>query len=430
MKDDALHFVVGEEKSLRQILSEGEVLPLLKGACSAGASMAAIEGPDGEELWKYRNPAKIGREVASRPVYLEGEPVGKVALCSEDDAAERLIPLAELISVAIGSLAANNLKRILTTEIHTSVVNSSYDQLVETNAQLAASEARYRELADSLESKVKERTAELRKAQVHLIQQEKMAAVGQLAAGVAHEINTPLGFITSNLHTLQKYVARLVAMIEYFNSLLDLDMPKDLLHKRSLEKRRELKIDLVDADIGDLISQSLDGAGRVTRIVADLKGFSHVDVIGDAPTDINAELERTLSVLGHELRDKVSIVRNFASLPPFVCKPSLLGQIFLNIIRNALQARSEGLVLTLSTEWDGERIRISIADNGPGVPREVRGRIFEPFYTTRKVGEGAGMGLAVVYDTVLKLGGMIVVVDSATGGADFVITLPVKASGK
>lgn len=426
MKDDAIDFFVGKEKGIRQILTDADVMPLLKSACSAGATMAAIRGEDGEDLWVFRDPSRIGSERAAQPVYVEGEPVGRIVLYGEEHAETTLAPLAELLSAAIDTLLRNNLKRILTTEIHTSVVNTSFDQLVESNRKLTESEGRYRELAESLEVKVRERTAELKMAQMHLIQQEKMAAVGQLAAGIAHEINNPLGFITSNMHTLQKYVARLVTMLAYHASILSHSTTVDQIQREAEQKRKELKIDLVTADIGDLISQSLDGAERVTRIVADLKGFSHVDDLGDVPSDINVELERTLSILGHELGDKVTIVKEFAALPPFICKSAMLGQIFLNLIRNALQARSEGLVLTLSTAWDGERIRISIADNGPGISHEIRGKIFEPFFTTRPVGSGAGMGLAVVYDTVLKLGGMIAVTDSSSGGADFIITLTVK----
>lgn len=424
MRDDALTYVVGEEKGLRELLLDSEVLPLLEGILAAGATSAAIVDRDGEELWIVRDPAQLGNEVVRLPIRLEGEPVGALRICGPDEAAPPLVQIARMLGIAIDTLLRNNLKRVLTTEIHTAVVNTSFDELVEINRQLTESETRYRQLAESLEQKVKERSAELKKALVHLLQQEKMAAVGQLAAGIAHEINNPLGFVTSNIHTLQKYVSRLITMVEYQKTLFGVRMDDEARMQHADHKWQELKINSILTDVGDLLHESLNGAERVTRIVADLKGFSHVDEIGAVPVDINAELERTLSVLTHELGTHATIVREFQQLPLFPCKPAMLGQAFLNIIMNAVQAKLSGLELTLSTAWDGERIRISIADNGPGIPHDVRAKIFEPFFTTKEVGSGTGMGLAVVYDSVLKLGGMVAVTDSAAGGADFIITIP------
>lgn len=425
MRDDALTYVVGEEKGIRELLLDGEVLPLLEGMLAAGATSAAIIDRDDEELWIVRDPAQLGNEVVCLPIRLEGEPVGALRICGPDEAAPPLVQMARMLGIAIDTLLRNNLKRVLTTEIHTAVVNTSFDELVEINRQLTESETRYRQLAESLEQKVKERSAELKKALVHLLQQEKMAAVGQLAAGIAHEINNPLGFVTSNLHTLQKYVSRLITVVEYQKTLFGVRMDDEAKTQHADHKWQELKINSILTDVGDLLHESLNGAERVTRIVADLKGFSHVDEIGSVPVDINAELERTLSVLTHELGPGATIVRDFQPLPPFSCEPAILGQVFLNIIMNAIQARPSGLELILETAWDGERIRISIADNGPGIPHDVRAKIFEPFFTTRQVGSGTGMGLAVVYDSVLKLGGMVAVTDSAAGGADFIITIPV-----
>lgn len=426
MQDDALSYVVGEEKGLGELLLDSEVQPLLEGMLAAGATSAAITDQDGDELWIVRDPARLGKEIVSLPIKLEGEPVGALRIGGPDEATQTLICIARLLGVAIDTLLCTNLKRMLTTEIHTNVVNSSYDELMETNRKLTESEMRYRKLAESLEQKVKERTSELKKAHAHLLQQEKMAAVGQLAAGIAHEINNPLGFITSNLHTLQKYVSRLITMVEYQKTLFGVKMDDEAKMQHADHKWQELKLNSILTDVGDLLHESLNGAERVTRIVADLKGFSHVDELGAVPVDINAELERTLSVLTHELGTHATIVREFQPLPLFPCMPAILGQVFLNIIMNARQAKPSGLKLTLSTAWDGERIRISIADNGPGIPHDIRAKIFEPFFTTREVGSGTGMGLAVVYDTVLKLGGMVAVTDSAAGGADFIITIPVR----
>ncbi len=416
----SIEFVIGEEKRLTDLLSGPEVLPLLKSAVKAGLAQASLRDEEGVVLWAFPSGEAATGELASRPVHLEGEPVGK--LCFAAGGADPAVAqaTAQVVSDAIGSMVNTNLKRMLTTEVHTTVVNQSYEELLETNRKLTASEQNYRELAESLEVKVQERTAELKQAYARMLQQEKMASVGQLAAGVAHEINNPLGFILSNLNTLRKYVDKFREMLTFYR-----DAPGPELQQAAQDRWRELKLGFILEDIDDLFSQSITGAQRVKKIVADLRGFSHIDDIGQGLVDINAELERTLSVLAAESPQGARIETSFGELPQVVGNAAQLCQAFLNIIRNAFQARPTGLELHLTTARRGDVIRLEFKDNGPGMPAEVHKRIFEPFFTTREVGSGMGLGLSVAYDAVTAAGGTIDAESRPGEGTAIIIQLPV-----
>jgi len=420
-------YCVGEERSLRDVLTESEAAALLAAASRAGLRGVRIVDPDGKALWGSGNDVPPpGEGDPRRPILLEGEAAGSVVLPDRASGGETQDALLALLADTLTAMAHNNLKRMLTTETHTEVVNRSYEELLETNRSLSASEQRYRELAGTLEIKVRERTEELSHAMARLGQQEKMASVGQLAAGVAHEINNPLAFVTSNLQTLKKYTDRFLDIIARYQRVFEqggvAQQDRDDLRKH----RESLRMDAISADAGDLLRQTLEGTERVRKIVADLKGFSHVDEEGEAPADLNREIDRTLSVMTHEIPAGAAIVREFSPLPVIPCRPGAFNQLFLGLIRNAFQARQEELRLTIRTGVSGDRVRIAFSDNGPGVPADLRTRIFEPFFTTRDVGKGKGLGLTVAYDIVTAHGGTIDVEDTPGGGATFVLQLPIR----
>jgi signal transduction histidine kinase len=319
---------------------------------------------------------------------------------------------------------------MLTTEMHTKVVNQSYEELLEINKQLSASEKKYRELAGTLEKKVEERTAELKLALARLLQQEKMASIGHLAAGIAHEINNPVGFINSNLNTFRKYIRSLTETIGFYRKALRESAPDGALLKQSEELSRKLKIDFILDDINGLTLQSLEGSERIKKIVADLKGFSHIDESGNREVDINAELDKTISVLSHEIVGRgATITRDYGRVPGYFCNPGLACQAFLNILLNALQSKDREPAITVKTAQEGNNIVISITDNGQGIPSEIQGRIFDPFFTTKDVGKGMGMGLTVAYDIVTAHGGGIEVRSETGQGSTFIISLPLKRDG-
>ena len=419
-----LEFVVGAEKTLADVLGATDALPLLEGACRGGVARAVILASGGAELWSTDSPGGNGVPRQCWPLYLEGEVVGNLALEAGRLDAGTCQAVGKVLAGALNAILTANLKRMLTTEIHTRVVNQSYEELQESNRLLAESEGRYRNLAQDLERRVQERTVELQQAYTRLIQQEKMASVGQLAAGIAHEINNPLGFVLSNLRSLDKYIGRFLEMLDFYR---EQEAAGRIDPGAAAEHRRRLKLDWVSEDCKDLLGQSLGGAERVQRIVSDLRGFSHVDDPGPGPLDLNVELDRTLSVLAHEIPPGTRIERRYASLPPLRGERARFGQLFLNLLLNAFQARREGLKLTLTTANDGDAIQVIVADNGPGIPEAIRGRIFEPFFTTKEVGQGTGLGLAVVYDVVTGHGGSITVESGAAGGASFSLHLPLRS---
>ncbi|WP_305045853.1 sensor histidine kinase [Geoalkalibacter sp.] len=423
---ECIEFLVGAEKGLREVLTAAEVMPLLRAAVAAGADRALLR-TGGEVLWQWPQDAAAAPgsqpcRAEVLPLWLEGETVGEV--CVEGALTHPVLgALAQMLAAALNSAIHANLKRMLTTEIHTQVVNQSYEELLAANRDLKASEARYRELAENLEIRVQERTAELKQAWVRLLRQEKMAAVGTLAAGMAHEINNPLGFILSNLSTLQKYAGRFVDMLDFFQQRIGACLSAEL-QEAARHKWRELRMDYLIEDVAELLPQCMAGARRIEQIIVDLRGFAHIDVPEIGPINIAQALRRTLAVMQTELPADARIEQNLEHLPTLRGNGALLCQAFMNLIRNAVQARPQGLTLCIWGEQDAEGVRLVFRDNGPGVAQELRSRIFEPFFTTREVGQGSGLGLTVVQDAVRIFGGRVDVHPAPAGGAEFVLHLP------
>ncbi|NTV13762.1 MAG: hypothetical protein HGA96_07530 [Desulfobulbaceae bacterium] len=268
---------------------------------------------------------------------------------------------------------------------------------------------------------------DLKSAQARLLQQDKMASIGQLAAGVAHEINNPMGFILSNLATLAKYGERLKEFIDCQSDAIEKLAAggEGNAEKAAIQsQRRSLKIDRALEDIGDLISESLEGGTRVKNIVMNLKNFSNVDQATQQPANLNAALEDTLATIWNELKDKATLNRDFGELPLLTCNVGQLNLVFMNILLNAVQALSGRGEINLRTSCDGEAIMIAVSDTGNGMPPEVASRIFEPFFTTKEVGQGTGLGLSIDYDIVSKHRGTIEVASQIGQGTTISIRLP------
>ena len=266
---------------------------------------------------------------------------------------------------------------------------------------------------------------ELKETHSQLLQQEKMASIGQLAAGVAHEINNPMGFISSNLGTMGKYLERLEAFLELQSAGLAEVAPAELKEELA-QARRKLKVDYVLGDARSLLAESQDGAERVRTIVQNLKSFSRLDDAQANYVDLNDCLESTITIAWNELKYKTTLVRDYGELPAVKCLPQQLNQVFLNMLVNAAHAIETQGEITVTTRREGEQVSVAIHDTGCGIPEEIRSRIFEPFFTTKEVGKGTGLGLSISYDIIKKHSGSIEVKSSPETGTSFIIRLPIE----
>lgn len=313
-----------------------------------------------------------------------------------------------------------------------------------TDKTLAA--AALRESRDMLEERVHERTRDLQMAnatletkkrqqeeligklaaaQNQLLQSEKMATIGQLAAGVAHEINNPISFVNSNLGTLQRYTDDLLRLLDAYEHS-EGDLPG-----AAREDIARLKVaidpDYLRQDLGSLMAESLDGLQRVKNIVQDLKDFSHVDESEREWADLEAGLDSTLRVVANELKYKAEVVKQYGGIAQVECFPSQLNQVFVNLLINASHAIGAAGRITVRTGQDAGFVWVEVEDSGHGIRPEHLERIFEPFFTTKPVGKGTGLGLSLSYGIVQKHAGRIDVRSVLGEGTVFRVTLPQRA---
>jgi two-component system, NtrC family, sensor kinase len=275
--------------------------------------------------------------------------------------------------------------------------------------------------------RIKQTNSRLEEAQNQLLQSEKMASIGQLAAGVAHEINNPIGFVSSNLGSLRGYIEPVFGLLALLKRLPPAALPDEL----SVELERvdaAVDLDFVQEDLPQLLNESEEGLSRVKKIVQDLKDFSRVDHADWQDADLNSGLDSTLNVVMNEVKYKAEVRKNYGALPPVRCIAAQLNQVFMNLIVNAAHAIPERGTVTLTTRAEGDWVCIEVADTGTGMTEEVKRRIFEPFFTTKPVGKGTGLGLSLSFSIVQKHGGRIEV-DSEVGvGTRFRVWIPVRAN--
>lgn len=274
------------------------------------------------------------------------------------------------------------------------------------------------ELAESIEH--------LKQAQSQLVQSEKMVSIGQLAAGVAHEINNPVGFIASNLTSLKDYFDDILNLIEQQTSFHK-SLPRNTPGLAEIFALKE-KIDLnfILADVDDLVNESIEGTQRVKTIVNGLSEFSHVNSPDWVEEDINDLLEKSLTIAANELKYKATVVKDYSALPKIVCNGGKLGQVFLNLLINATHAiEDEKGIINLRTAQVEQSVQIEVEDTGCGIEEKNLAKIFDPFFTTKEVGKGTGLGLHIAHDVIRSHGGSIRVFSTLGEGTTFSICLPI-----
>lgn len=331
-------------------------------------------------------------------------------------AAAATLPAAVMV---IEMLLQSAQRYAMAADLHLQAVHEDYKALSLQHEAVKQSEARYRQLSAELEDRVKTQVATIEAARRQLYQAEKQASVGQLAAGVAHEINNPIGFVRSNLNTARNYVRKL-------QPLPDLAAAGG----RPLTAAEREEWQFLFEDFEALLKESMDGIDRVAKIIADLKDFASIDQSEAREVDLNNSIRTVCDIAARDFRSRVQLALTLGELPPLFCIPGHINQALLNVLHNAGQAvQTQGQIHVRSSSSDGW-IRVEIADNGCGIAATDLPRIFEPFFTTREVSQGRGLGLTVSQDIVQAHGGHIDVASTVGVGSTFTFYLPEKRAAR
>jgi two-component system NtrC family sensor kinase len=311
---------------------------------------------------------------------------------------------------------ASSYRYQMAADLHLEAVHADYEALQRQHAALQESEARYRELANQLEQRVKAQVDVIERTQRQLYQTEKMASIGSLSAGMAHEINNPIGFIRSNLGTASAYVDKIGKALAALHG-------GDL--KGAETVWRDFDIDFVLEDFPGLLAESIAGADRITRIVANLKAYASIDSMTSDTIDLNESVRAAARVISDQLPDNIKLDMDLQPLPNIVGDQSRMNQVFFALTQNARLALSgDGGWIRVGSRIHDDEIRVTVRDNGCGIPQDMLNRIFDPFFTTRDVGKGMGLGLTVSRDIVAAHAGRIEVQTSQGEGCTFIVCLP------
>jgi signal transduction histidine kinase len=366
-----------------------------------------IVGPQGECL--------LGVELAQtthrQAIMMEIEPIGSLLSHCSDRQAQSQAMTCLMMQLRFAQ------KFLMASALHIEAIQEDYHTLCQEHEALLLSEAQYKSLSESLDDKVKEQVKTIESTQRQLFESDKLASVGHLAAGIAHEINNPLGFITSNLNTGVNYLndfKKLGEMISQGQSMTTLQAFWD-----------ESDMNFVVEDFTSLMVDTLEGSQRVADIVADLKLFSNVDAEEELSVDINRYIKSSCNVAKASLNSGIELELIQQGEANLKCRPGYIGQVILALIMNANDVLSEQGQIKVVCRLEGKQFYVDVVDNGPGISEDLKSKVFDPFFTTKDVGQGKGLGLTSCRDIILAHSGEISISASSCDGTTISFWIPV-----
>ncbi|MDF1582832.1 MAG: ATP-binding protein [Methyloprofundus sp.] len=341
----------------------------------------------------------------------ELEPIGYIQAEASVVALKSATQLVQLI-------LQSNARYLMASDIHIQTQRDDFEELQRRHDALELSKTKYKNLAESLDLRVKQQVKTIQSAQIKLYENEKLASVGRLAAGVAHEINNPIGFIHSNLFSAQNYLKSLAKLDEAFKAQASTSYLQQVWQEEDLAFMQE--------DLQDILQESIDGIDRVASIVKDLKSFSRINDAAEEDVDLNEIIRQMCHVSSPQLKDKLEVILDLGDIPKIFCHPAELGQVFLSLFLNAADAIQTQGKVRFKTYLCEAQVCIEIRDTGCGISTQNLAHIFDPFFTTKEVGHGVGLGLTVCLNVIKAHGGSLELKSKQGAGTLVTILLPIR----